>query len=89
MTRHQYSPREDKAVLRWRVAANLRAARVRAGLTQVELAEAIESDQPNVSRWERGGGIPRPMTLVRLALALGIEVANLFVPLDDESRVAA
>lgn len=54
----------------------LRAARMAAGLTQVELAERMGCKQKDISRWENG----RPMTvetLKKLAKSLGISMEYL------------
>lgn len=45
---------------------DLRTLRRRLGLTQQELAEALDVDQGTVSRWERGAGEPRPRRLLQL-----------------------
>jgi len=57
-------------------AQKLKRARLAAGLTQVELAEAIGSQQNRISRWESGGGIDVSW-LPKLARALGCDVADL------------
>lgn len=49
----------------------LRYARVRAGLTQRELAELSGVSQPGVARIEAGRVSPRVMTLNRLLMACG------------------
>jgi transcriptional regulator with XRE-family HTH domain len=54
-----------------RFAANLRLARVAAGISQEELAERCEVHRTEVSLLERGGREPRLGTLVKLATALG------------------
>lgn len=43
-------------------AARLRAARRRAGLTQVEVARLVGYDANTVARWERGERVPHPRT---------------------------
>lgn len=87
-------PQRD--LLTQRVGRNLRAARLRRNLSQSGLAHELREDQTTVSRWERGTQMPRPQSLLGLARALDINVADLFVPLDDdlepngdEPRVAA
>ncbi len=57
-------------------AAILRAARIRAGLTQRELARQAGIAQPAVSRIERGGVSPRAATLERLLRACGEELVG-------------
>jgi ribosome-binding protein aMBF1 (putative translation factor) len=50
--------------------ANLRAARLYAGLTQPGLAALIKSQQGSVSRWELGKSAPLPYMVTRLCTAL-------------------
>ena len=52
----------------------LKAARLRAGLTQRELALASGIPQPSIARVERGASIPRVDTLERLLRAAGQEL---------------
>ncbi len=62
-------------------AAALRTARVRAGLTQHELARLVGvAGGERVSRWELGTSSPRPEILVRIAATLDVSLADLFVP---------
>jgi transcriptional regulator with XRE-family HTH domain len=58
-------------------AANLRAARKRAGLSQEALGDAIDLHRTEVSLLERAGRDPRLATIVKLATGLGIEPADL------------
>lgn len=44
----------------------LRQARIARGLSQAQLAEAMEVDQATVSRWERGTQLPDPDLQARL-----------------------
>jgi len=53
-----------------RFSEALIAAREAAGMSQVELAEAIEVSQGTVSKWERGEKMPRFDRLARIANAL-------------------
>ena len=53
------------------------AARMAAGLTQGQLAEAIGCTQKDVSRWERGVYSPRIDVLVKMAGALGCSLEDL------------
>ncbi len=56
----------------------LRAARLRAGLTQHELARLIDvAGGERISRWELGSSAPRPEILHRLAQALNVDAADL------------
>jgi transcriptional regulator with XRE-family HTH domain len=56
----------------------LRAARLRMGLTQHELARLINvAGGERISRWELGSSTPRPEILHRLAEALNVGAADL------------
>lgn len=59
------------------LAARLRAARQAAGLTQVELAKRVKSDQALLSRIERGEATGRPEFLRTLARELKVSVSYL------------
>lgn len=58
-------------------AANLRACRQRAGLSQEALGHKSQLHRTEISLLERGGRDPRLSTIVRLAAALGIKPAAL------------
>lgn len=46
---------------------NLKIARIKAGMTQAEVAQAVGVNQASVSLWESGVTLPRAATLVALA----------------------
>jgi len=60
-----------------RFAANLRQARIKAGISQETLGELCELHRTEISLLERAGREPRLSTLVKLAGALGVEPATL------------
>jgi transcriptional regulator with XRE-family HTH domain len=60
------------------IAANVRRARARLGMTQERLAEAAELDLRFLQRVERGTANPSAVTLVALADALGVTPGALF-----------
>jgi len=60
-------------------AARLRALRAARGLTQGELATAIEVGRRSVTLWETGGRAPDLAVLVRLVAVLGCDIADLVV----------
>ena len=54
--------------------AELRAARIRAGLSQAVVARRVGTTQSAIARLERGGRPPRIDTLLRIADALDCEL---------------
>jgi ribosome-binding protein aMBF1 (putative translation factor) len=56
------------------LGARVRAERERLGLTQIELAERMETTQPTIARLEAGGVTPSLGTLRRAAKAFGLEL---------------
>ncbi|GLQ19169.1 helix-turn-helix domain-containing protein [Algimonas porphyrae] len=57
------------------LATRLKSTRKKYGLSQSELAKQVDVSQPTIANWERGGHIPRPDALSRIARALGTEPA--------------
>jgi ribosome-binding protein aMBF1 (putative translation factor) len=53
------------------LVAELIRARMKAGLTQAEVAQRMQSTQPAVARLESGGRVPSTRTLQRYARATG------------------
>lgn len=53
----------------------IREARLRAGLSQQELARRLDTSQSLVARWERGQVDPRFSTVVRAIRACGFDLA--------------
>jgi transcriptional regulator with XRE-family HTH domain len=53
------------------------AARLAAGMTQGQLAEAVGCMQKDISRWERGVYSPRVDVLAKMAEALGCSIDEL------------
>ncbi len=64
----------DTEFLRAAIVHKLGVAREKAGLTQVELAEKIGTDQASISRIERGERNITLETLAKLAKVLGLRV---------------
>lgn len=54
----------------------LRAARLAAGMTQAQLAQAIGCHQKDIARWEAGRE-PKALTLKKMAQALGCKMDDL------------
>ncbi len=56
------------------IAAELIRARLRAGLSQAELAERMGTSQSAIARLESGRTLPSAKTLIRFAAATGSKV---------------
>ena len=63
---------------RMRVAQNIYRLRSDLGLTQQELARRAGMRQPRIAELERGDTGSTQDTLVRIAIALGIDIADLY-----------
>jgi len=61
----------DALAPEFEIAAELVAARLRAGLSQVELAERMGTSQSAVARLESGQTLPSTKTILRYAKATG------------------
>ena len=61
----------DSLAPEFEIAAELVAARLRAGLSQVELAERMGTSQSAVARLESGQTLPSTKTILRYAKATG------------------
>lgn len=68
-----------------RSADLIREARLRASLTQYELAERTGRDRSVIARWEQGAVAPSIETLVELVRACGFELPLELVPRDDSN----
>ncbi len=66
-----------------RSAALIREARLRAGLTQAELAERTGRDRSVIARWEQGAVAPSVETLLELVRACGFDLSLSLVPYDN------
>jgi transcriptional regulator with XRE-family HTH domain len=66
-----------------RSADLIREARLRAGLTQYQLADRTGRDRSVIARWEQGAVAPSLETLVELVRACGFELPLELVPRDD------
>lgn len=63
-----------------RSAALIREARLRAGLTQSELAERTGRDRSVIARWEQAVVAPSVDTLIELVRACGFDLPLEIVP---------
>ncbi|GAA2225203.1 helix-turn-helix domain-containing protein [Streptomyces nogalater] len=64
------------------IGARIRAARLRAGLTQIQLGDRIGRDIRTIHRWEYAQRVPTLEDLLLLADALGLHPSDLF---DDDA----
>ena len=64
----------DRLGPEFEIAAELLRARLRAGLSQEELAERMGTSQSAIARLESGQGLPSTKTLLRFAEATGSKV---------------
>ncbi|WP_416975677.1 helix-turn-helix transcriptional regulator [Streptomyces sp. 4F14] len=62
---------------RWQVGERIREERLRVGLSQVRLGQAIGRDHRTVHRWETAQRIPNLEDLLLLAHVFGIELPDL------------
>lgn len=58
--------------------SNIATIRRRIGLTQDQLAERLNVEQPTVQRWESGAREPNMTKLADIAAALGVDPGDLF-----------
>lgn len=80
--RHEYEALDDEFAL----ASAMIEARTRAGLTQEELAEKMETSQSAIARIESGRSIPSGNTLKRFARATGTRLRIKFEPSKPDKR---
>jgi transcriptional regulator with XRE-family HTH domain len=69
-----------------RSADLIREARLRAGLTQYELAELSGRDRSVIARWEQGTVAPNVETLVELVRACGFDLPLELVPYEPSGE---
>lgn len=60
------------------IGKNIRALRKQAGLTQIDLAQALGIKQQVIVRYEKGEVNPEVAKLPALAKALGVQIEELF-----------
>lgn len=58
-------------------AANLRAFRAKADMTQAELAGKVGVDAQSIINWEKGAYMPSLRTTVKLADVFGVSIDRL------------
>jgi transcriptional regulator with XRE-family HTH domain len=67
----------------------IREARMRAGLSQVELSERSGRDRAQLARWERDVVQPSLETLRQLLRACGFDLETALVPYRPDARAEA
>jgi ribosome-binding protein aMBF1 (putative translation factor) len=68
------------------LVAELIRARTKAGLTQSQVADRMQSTQPAIARLESGGRVPSTRTLQRYARATGHRLRITLVPEGTKAR---
>lgn len=63
-----------------RLQITLAAARVNAGMTQEEAANALGINRTTLIKWENGQTIPGTIQLIAMANVYKIPIDNIFVP---------
>ena len=58
---------------------NFKIMRLRAGLTQQDVAEKLDVDRSSVAKWETGEAMPRADKLPQIAVLLSCTVDELLV----------
>lgn len=81
-TDHCLSRKTAVRLLAMRSGWLIREARLRAGLTQTELAERTGRDRAVIARWEQEVVAPSMETLVDLVRACGFDLPLVLVPYD-------
>ena len=67
----------------------LSALRLAAGLSQTELAERMDMQQPNIARLEKKPGDPSLSTLQKLAAVLGVDIGEVIAAVEAASKAEA
>ena len=60
-----------------RFGKNLRKARLKAGLSQMQVAKSIRADKSYISNLEKGKKNPTLFTISKLAKSVGISISKL------------
>lgn len=63
--------------LKQNIAKNIASLRKKKGMTQAELAEALNYSDKSVSKWERGDGIPDVFVLQKIAELFGVTLNDI------------
>ncbi|MEX0657997.1 MAG: helix-turn-helix transcriptional regulator [Egibacteraceae bacterium] len=66
----------------------VKEARLRAGVTQAELAERLGTAQPVIARWESGTNEPKFTSVVEAVRACGLDLRVVLCAGDDADQLA-
>jgi transcriptional regulator with XRE-family HTH domain len=70
------------------IGERIKAARIRKVMGQAELARAAGISPVTLFRIETGAHTPRPVTIRKIAAALGVDAAELALGAEEEARAA-
>jgi transcriptional regulator with XRE-family HTH domain len=65
--------------------SRIKRARLGAGMTQTQLARAINTSERNIARWENGPNQPRVSSVAAIAAATGQSIDYFLTPNGDET----
>lgn len=66
--------------------SKIKAARLRAGMTQSQLARAAQTSERNIVRWENDQNSPRAGHVAAIAKATGVDQGDLMQSLDESGE---
>ena len=72
-------PQKKNSAIATEFGKRLRAIREQRGLTQKQLAERIETQEPQISRYEGGTALPSAETLVSISQVLQVGIDELLL----------
>lgn len=67
----------------------LSSLRLAAGLSQAELADKMDMQQPNIARLEKKPGDPSLSTLQKLATVLGVDIGEIIAAVEATNQAEA
>jgi len=65
------------------IGEKIKQLRLEHNLTQIELAEKIESQQPQVNRWESGKKLPSLLMLIKISRLFNVSLDTLVMDEKD------
>lgn len=63
-----------------KLVISLAAARVNAGMTQLDVAREMSLNKQTIVNWEKGRVTPKPAQVEMMCRLYGIDVDNIFLP---------